>query len=109
MCSFNSYWKWLCTKERKFRTLGGKSTFTIVGEKQILISSTGQEYEFNQEQAQVIWERFIELQQTNQEAAAKEYVDPQWRSIAGRNLGPWLASTIREFCREHQCAKLNNL
>jgi hypothetical protein len=103
MCTFNSYWKWLCAKERKFRTLGGKSAFTVVGGKQILISSTGRKYGFNTEQAQGIWERFIELLDVNQQDAAKNYVDPQWQSIAGRNLSPWLASTIREFCQEYHC------
>jgi hypothetical protein len=103
MCTFESYWKWLCAEERKFRTLGGRREFTVCGNHQILISSTGTEYHFRREQAAVIWERFIELRRTQQEVIAGNYCDPEWRSIAGRNLGPWLASTVREFSRKNHC------
>jgi len=103
MCTFDSYWKWLCAKDRRFRTLGGNSEFTVRGHSRLLISSTGTKYQFTREQAAVIWERFIELRRRQQEVVASNYCDPEWRSIAGRNLGPWLASTVREFSRKNHC------
>lgn len=103
MCTFESYWKWLCAKERHFRTLGHMREFTVRGNSRLLISSTGTEYQFRREQAEVIWQRFIELRRRQQEVVAGNYCNPEWRSIAGRNLGPWLASTVREFSRKNHC------
>jgi aryl-alcohol dehydrogenase-like predicted oxidoreductase len=101
MIPFDDYWQWLLRQHRGFATLGGRSQFVVNGQESLLISSNGTQYQYTEAQAEAVLRRFDELGPRQQDVSTN-YTDPIWNSAAGRNLGPWLASTVSAYCQEVQ-------